>query len=607
MALGQVNVPGAAGMDAVEAKQAAQAAKEAAEAAQRTAESAGKTADAAMQKAADAETAAGNAGSKADEALNAANTAASAATAAASAASAAEESANSANTAANEAKTAASNAQKAANDALKAVTKLTSVINSVPTQAGILTYTGAAQSPSWNGYDTEKLTIGGTTSGTNAGSYVATFTPKEGYEWADGTKTAKSVTWTISKASLSVPAQSGTLTYTGSAQSPQWSNYDSNKLTIGGTSTATNAGSYAATFTPKANYQWSDGSTSAKSVTWAIGKAAGSLTLAKSSVTLNISSLTESVAVTRAGDGVISATSSNTATARVEVSGTSVKITGLKAGTAKITVKVAAGTNHTAPSDKTINVTVSLPDTSLANNTPDIIAAAAKSGQAANYWSVGDKVGIAVNGSFGGLSYNNTVYAFILGFNHNSSVEGGNSIHFQFGKTAAGVDIAFVNSYGSTSTGFCMNTSNTNSGGWNNSYMRKTICPAFLAALPTAWQNIIAACTKYSDNTGGGSNTASYVTATSDKIWLLSEMEVQGTRSYANSAEANYQKQYDYYRNGNSKVKYQHTATTSACIWWLRSVGASYLDFFCVVNTDGSASNGGASGSFGFAPGFKVA
>ena len=607
MALGQVNVPGAAGMDAVEAKQAAQAAKEAAEAAQRTAESAGKTADDAMQKAADAETAAGNADSKADAALDAANTAAGAATAAASAASAAEESANSANTAANEAKTAASNAQKAANDALKAVTKLTSVINSVPTQAGILTYTGAAQSPSWNGYDTEKLTIGGTTSGTNAGSYVATFTPKEGYEWADGTKTAKSVTWTISKASLSVPAQSGTLTYTGSAQSPQWSNYDSNKLTIGGTSTATNAGSYAATFTPKANYQWSDGSASAKSVTWAIGKAAGSLTLAKSSVTLNISSLTESVAVTRAGDGVISATSSNTATARVEVSGTSVKITGLKAGTAKITVKVAAGTNHTAPSDKTINVTVSLPDTSLANNTPDIIAAAAKSGQAANYWSVGDKVGIAVNGSFGGLSYNNTVYAFILGFNHNSSVEGGNSIHFQFGKTAAGVDIAFVNSYGSTSTGFCMNTSNTNSGGWNNSYMRKTICTAFLAALPTAWQNIIAACTKYSDNTGGGSNTASYVTATSDKIWLLSEMEVQGTRSYANSAEANYQKQYDYYRNGNSKVKYQHTATTSACYWWLRSVRTSYANDFCSVHTDGSAGNDGAYDSFGFAPGFKVA
>lgn len=97
------------------------------------------------------------------------------------------------------------------------------------------------------------------------------------------------------------------------------------------------------------------------------------------------------------------------------------------------------------------------------------------------------------------------------------------------------------------------------------------------------------------------------MTATSDKIWLLSEMEVQGTRSYANSAEANYQKQYDYYRNGNSKVKYQHTATTSACFWWLRSVRASGANVFCFVYAGGSASYGGAFFSGGFAPGFKVA
>ena len=97
------------------------------------------------------------------------------------------------------------------------------------------------------------------------------------------------------------------------------------------------------------------------------------------------------------------------------------------------------------------------------------------------------------------------------------------------------------------------------------------------------------------------------MTATSDKIWLLSEMEVQGTRSYANSAEANYQKQYDYYKNGNSKVKSQHTATTSACHWWLRSVLASSTYSFCIVYTDGSAYSGYAYISHGFAPGFKVA
>ena len=95
--------------------------------------------------------------------------------------------------------------------------------------------------------------------------------------------------------------------------------------------------------------------------------------------------------------------------------------------------------------------------------------------------------------------------------------------------------------------------------------MRKTICPAFLAALPAAWQNVIVACTKYSDNRGGGSDNASYVTATQDKIWLLAEFEVFGTRYYANSAEKNYQKQYDYYKNGNSRVKYQHSNTGAAC------------------------------------------
>lgn len=152
-----------------------------------------------------------------------------------------------------------------------------------------------------------------------------------------------------------------------------------------------------------------------------------------------------------------------------------------------------------------------------------------------------------------------------------------------------------------------MNTTNVNTGGWNNSYMRKTICPAFLAAMPTEWQNIIVPCTKYSDNTGGGQDTASYVTATSDKIWLLSEFEVQGARTYANSAEKNYQKQYDYFRNGNSKVKYKHLEKSTACYWWCRSVDATITTYFCIVNTYGTAHLSYAYLSWGFAPGFKVA
>lgn len=70
---------------------------------------------------------------------------------------------------------------------------------STPTQKNTLTYTGSAQSPTWNNYDSSKMTISGTTSGTNAGTYYATFTPKEGYCWTDGSTTAKSVSWGIGK------------------------------------------------------------------------------------------------------------------------------------------------------------------------------------------------------------------------------------------------------------------------------------------------------------------------------------------------------------------------------------------------------------------------
>lgn len=69
-----------------------------------------------------------------------------------------------------------------------------------PTQSSTLSYTGSAQSPSWTGYDPDKLTCDGETEGTNAGSYTVTFTPKDGYKWSDGTTAARNVVWYIEKA-----------------------------------------------------------------------------------------------------------------------------------------------------------------------------------------------------------------------------------------------------------------------------------------------------------------------------------------------------------------------------------------------------------------------
>ena len=495
------------------------------------------------------------------------------------------------------------------------------IIMGIPAQSGSLTYNGSAQSPVWSGHDAAKLTIGGTTSGTNAGSYNATFTPGANYQWSDGTTTAKTVAWSIGRASVGVPSQSGTLTYNGSAQSPVWSGHDAAKLTIGGTTSGTNAGSYNATFTPVSNYQWSDGSTAAKTVAWSIGKAAGSSSLNKSSLALSTGTMSGTISVTRAGNGAVSASSSNTNVATVSVSGTTVTVTAKAKGTATITVKVAEGTNHTAPANRTCSVSVTLPTTSLNDNTWATIKEVSDAGQGENYWSVGDTKRITINGKVGNFTFSNlAIDAFIIGFNHNSSREGTNRIHFQIGKIG-GKDVCLCDSqYGSGQSGngyFNMNPNNSNSGGWNGSYMRKTLLgnsgtpsspPAnsMLAALPSDLRAVMKSVTKYSDNTGGSPDNASYVTSTTDYLFLLAEFEYHGARSYANSAEKNFQLQYSYYKAGNSKVKYKHGETGTAAYHWCRSVYVGDTYYFCLVLTGGSASDANAYYSWGAAPGFAV-
>ena len=77
--------------------------------------------------------------------------------------------------------------------------KFTIKTSDVPVQNGTLTYNGSIQTASFDNFDTDKLTVSGNT-GTDAGTYTATFTPKDGYCWSDGTTTGKTVTWVIDKA-----------------------------------------------------------------------------------------------------------------------------------------------------------------------------------------------------------------------------------------------------------------------------------------------------------------------------------------------------------------------------------------------------------------------
>lgn len=516
---------------------------------------------------------------------------------------------------------AAQNAQDAANAALDAVSGIVYTINVLPSQNGTLTYNGQAQSPSWNAYNPDALTLGGVTTGTNAGTYTATFTPKGRYKWADGTQSAKEVTWTINAATMTIPTQSNSLTYTGSAQSPTWNNYDSGKMTLGGTTSGTNAGSYNATFTPKTNYKWADGSTGAKTVAWSIAKAAGSLSLNKTSIKLTAAKTTDTITVIRAGDGKITATSSAPTVASVSVSGSVVTVTAKAKGSATITVSVAAGTNHTAPANKTCSVEVTLPTKVLNDNSWATIREVSSAGLGANYWAVGDVKEIKINGKVGNTTFSNlAVNTFILGFNHNSAKEGANKIHFQIGKigsTAVGLCDSQYNNTTSSSGYFNWNTSNTNSGGWNACYKRKTlygndgtptspVANSLMAALPSELLAVMQPVTKYTDNTGNSSNTSGAVTATTDYLFDLSEFEVFGSRTYANQYEQNSQAQYDYYKAGNSRVAYNHTAVTTAVWWGLRSPHYGNTSNFVVVWTDGNGNGGSAYNSGGLRPGFAA-
>lgn len=274
-----------------------------------------------------------------------------------------------------------------------------------------------------------------------------------------------------------------------------------------------------------------------------------------------------------------------------------------------------------ATGDATVNViavqdyavTVVPIPTMLNNATWAQIKEVAEKSQGSNYWAVGDTKQITINGKLSdGLTLSNyQTWVYIIGFDHNSEKEGV-GIAFQGFKTAqtGGIDVALCDSgYHSKKTSgqwFNMNNSQSNVGGWMSSRMRSTTLPLVKSALPSDLQAVLKTTTIYSDNVGGDSTAASYVTATQDDLYLLAEFEIFGVIANANTAEQSYQQQYAYYVVGNSKVKYNHSSTATAVAWWERSVLAKYTKHFCGLLATGGSTFYPADYSFGLAPAFKV-
>lgn len=421
---------------------------------------------------------------------------------------------------------------------------------------------------------------------------------------------------TVERKSLTaVPSQKNTLTYSGSALTPTWNNYDSSQLTISGETSATTAGTHYATFTPTANYRWSDGTTTGKQVAWTIGKASGYSSISPTSLTLNGSAKTGSITVTRYGTGAITATSSNTDIATVSVSGNVVTVSSVNdtTGSATITIKVAADSNYTAPANKTCAVTASFKPTANTSATSGVSytnglsgldpatltlfaeaisnnSAITKTtstvyidfGTSSRKLSVGDTISWAVNG---------TSYVFVIvGFNHDDL-----STTTAYGSaTATGKAGISWQMQNCLATKYSMNGSNTNSGGWGSCALRSTLQSTIKGQLPSAVQSAIKVVKKKA-SAGSKSTT---INTYDDTLFLLSEVEIFGSTNYSASGEGD---QYAYYKAGNSKVK---TVSGSADSWWERSPYASNSASFCFVGSSGSANYISASYSFGVAFGF---
>ena len=141
-----------------------------------------------------------------------------------------------------------------------------------------------------------------------------------------------------------------------------------------------------------------------------------------------------------------------------------------------------------------------------------------------------------------------------------------------------------------------MNDSNTNVNGWRGSKMRTSTMATLLNQLSSDLKSVL----KFVNKVTSKGNNQSGLETTSDKLFLLSEIEVFGATQYSYAGEG---KQYEYYTAGNSTIK---KVNGSANNWWERSPCSGYTNYFCFVSYSGNANNSNASNSYGVSFGFCV-
>ena len=412
---------------------------------------------------------------------------------------------------------------------------------------------------------------------------------------------------TVNRKSVAKPTWKSNLTYTGSAQSVNstsyWNNYNTSYMTIGGTTSATNASTYIATFTPGSNYRWADGTTTAINVNWTINKATGSLSVSPTTVAINGNNYSSGVAVTitRAGDGAISYSPTSISGLTLSLSGNTLTIKGngsTPVSATTITIKVAAGTNYTAPSNKTITVSAEYWSWGADGGTVDAAWFTGLKNYLASH--TGASIKTSNGGAILGTTKSVTLSSAVLGTTtHLIRVIGvdqdaNNTVTFQTKNclsqyTAFGSNAVWI---GSTARSLCQNYYNAFPGKAAIKTVSKGTCPNY------------------------GSRNQD-VTYNNETVFLLSEREF-GLDSYSPLSTANSTTSraectngknfaYSYYTSNATRVMYLgDTSTSNYGYPWERSRHYNTSSGVCSVDNYGSAGRSNYAGSIGLAPAFVI-
>ena len=240
---------------------------------------------------------------------------------------------------------------------------------------------------------------------------------------------------------------------------------------------------------------------------------------------------------------------------------------------------------------------IAVPDWSTGSDTA--ILNAIKKAQAgtvnlADYWSVGDtrKVTLSAMSATGvGESHvAQTVEVVLMDFQQLYDYADGSGKC----KVIWGLKDGLAN--GTTGEYGYMNSSNTNTGGWNSTARRTWCNNVFYAALP-AWMRTATKQVNVVTASGSSSST----TTSTDYCFLPAEKEIFGSNTYANSTAETNLKQWTWYATSDNRIKHCGPSG-SAYRWWERSSVSGVSGCFCFVGSDGSANNNNASNGFLLAP-----